>query len=290
MGVFTDLEAIADGPAKSERVSANREIRRDRTASLRDATATSRDLVADQRDRAAEGEEEALLLVEDTRESTIRALLSAAHVLRGLAAADRASASSDREHAAADRVDAARDRDHAADDRACASADSSHARIELKRAHLDSLTGAHRRDLGRAVLQREIERSRRSGEPFALAFVDVDGLKQLNDRDGHAAGDTLLQTVAVALNAGLRSGDPVVRHGGDEFLCGFTNTNLEASRRRVDQIRTGLADGSPSASVSIGIATLGERDTLEMLIARADADMYSKKERITPPLSLGVRH
>jgi diguanylate cyclase (GGDEF)-like protein len=127
-------------------------------------------------------------------------------------------------------------------------------------------------------LQHEIDRSRRSGQPFALAFVDVDGLKELNDREGHAAGDAMLREVVAALKAQMRPYDPVVRIGGDEFLCGFTDTTLDASRRRVEEIRIALARGS-AASVSIGLATLGERDTLEMLVARADADMYSRKQR-----------
>jgi len=235
------------------------------TAALRDVIASSRDLAAGQRDRAAAEQQEAFLITEDVRDSIIRALVAASGVSR--------------DHAAADRAGAASDRHLAAEDRASASADLGQARLELEQAHLDSLTGAQRRDLGRKTLQREIERSRRSGEPFALAFIDVDGLKELNDRQGHAAGDTLLQAVVSALRTALRSYDPIVRLGGDEFLCGFTNTDLETARRRVEEIRVGLADGTPTASVSVGIAMLGERDTLEMLIARADADMYSRKER-----------
>jgi diguanylate cyclase (GGDEF)-like protein len=238
---------------------------RDETAALRDVVASSRDLAAGQRDRAAEDEQQAFLISEDGRDSIIRALVAASGVSRNQAANDRAAAASDRQLAA--------------EDRASASADVGQARLELEQAHLDSLTGAQRRDLGRKTLQREIERSRRTNEPFALAFIDVDGLKELNDREGHAAGDTLLQAVVSALRTALRSYDPIVRLGGDEFLCGFTNTDLETARRRVEQIRAGLADGSPTASVSVGIAMLGERDTLEMLIARADADMYSRKER-----------
>jgi diguanylate cyclase (GGDEF)-like protein len=191
--------------------------------------------------------------------------VSASGMVRGPSAADRAGSASDRQRAAADRAQA--------------SADSGEARSELEQAQLDGLTGAHRRDLGRVVLQHEIERARRSDEPFALAFVDVDGLKELNDRDGHAAGDALLKAVVVALRAELRSYDPIVRIGGDEFLCGFTNTELDASRRRIAEIRAALKQGPAAASISVGVAMLGERDTLEKLIARADADMYSGKQR-----------
>jgi diguanylate cyclase (GGDEF)-like protein len=232
---------------------------------LRDVDAGARDRAADARDRIGRKDQRNLLATEGARDSTIRSLLLAGGVRREQAAADRAGAASDRHLAA--------------EDRASASTDSDHARVELEQAHLDTLTGAQRRKLGRVALQHEIDCSRRSCEPFVLAFIDVDGLKELNDREGHAAGDALLQTVVAALRSGLRSSDPIVRHGGDEFLCGFTNTDLATSRRRVEQIRASLANGSTKASISVGIATLGERDTLEMLIARADADMYSRKER-----------
>jgi diguanylate cyclase (GGDEF)-like protein len=259
-------EAVAD-PVTFARSRTRGEIRDGETARLRDLSADLRDLAAAQRDRAAE-EEEATLAGNDGREATIRALLSA----RGLSRAD----------AAADRAWAASDRHLAAHDRESALEDSGQAQIELAEAHLDGLTGAQRRELGRVALQHEIERSRRSSEPFALAFIDVDGLKELNDREGHAAGDALLQTVVAALRSQMRSYDPIVRVGGDEFLCGFTNTDLETTRRRVDQIRAAIAPGPTAASISVGIAVLGDRDTLEMLIARADADMYACKERQRP--------
>jgi diguanylate cyclase (GGDEF)-like protein len=249
--------------AAPERARSGREAIRDETARLRDVTAGSRDLAADARDRTAEGEEDALLRTEHARDSTIRLLLSASGAMRGRSAADRAGSANDRRSAAADREES--------------SADSDEARMELAQAQVDGLTGAHRRDLGVVVLQHEIERSRRSGEPFALAFIDVDGLKELNDREGHAAGDTLLRAVVVALRAELRSYDPIVRVGGDEFLCGFTNTKLEASRRRIEEIRAVLRRQPRTASISVGLAMLGERDTLEKLIARADADMYAGK-------------
>jgi diguanylate cyclase (GGDEF)-like protein len=119
-----------------------------------------------------------------------------------------------------------------------------------------------------------MDRALRSQEPFALAFVDVDGLKELNDREGHAAGDALLKAVVTALKTGRRSYDPI---GGDEFLCGFTNTDLNACRRRIEEIRSSLAREHATASISVGLAMLGDRDTLEKLIARADADMYVHK-------------
>jgi diguanylate cyclase (GGDEF)-like protein len=237
---------------------------------LRDLAAAARDRAADTRDRAAAAEQAALLTGERVRDSMIGTLLSAGNEGRERAAQDRAGAASDRRHAATDR--------------AGASADSVQARVRHDHAQLDGLTGAHRRDLGRIALEHEIDRCRRSGDPFVLAFIDVDGLKELNDRQGHAAGDELLTTVVAAVRSQLRSYDPVVRIGGDEFLCGFTNTQLEASRRRVQEIRVALKQSLVAASISVGLAVLGERDTLDKLISRADADMYSGKPRSNGPL------
>jgi two-component system cell cycle response regulator len=238
-------------PMTLEHFAAERETQRDEAATMRDLAAQARDLAADLRDREDEADDTA------------------------------------RDEAAADRASAANDRRLAAEDRASALAYRNQVRVALDLAHSDGLTGAQRRDLGRITLQHEIERSRRAHEPFALAFVDVDGLKELNDRDGHAAGDALLQMVVAALRTGRRSYDPIVRVGGDEFLCGFTNTNLSASRRRIEEIRGSLRRSNAAASISVGLAILGERDTLEKLIARADADMYSGKQG--RPV-LGERH
>jgi len=253
--------------AAAERANANPSDEQSRTDSqrLRDEHAGSRDRAADVRDRAAEAEDEALLIIERERESIVQGLLSAGGVIRDFAAADRAHAASDRHGAAVDRAQA--------------STDSGEASAELEQAQRDGLTGAHRRDLGSVELELEIERSRRSDAPFALAFIDVDGLKRLNDREGHAAGDALLREIVVALRAQMRPYDPIVRVGGDEFLCGFADTTLEAARRRVEEIRAALKQGPTEASISVGLAVLGERDTLDKLIARADADMYAGKHR-----------
>ena len=107
---------------------------------------------------------------------------------------------------------------------------------ELRSAHLDQLTGAYRREMGRMALSHEIDRARRSDGRFVLAFVDVDRLKLVNDRDGHAAGDRILQAVVRVIRARLRSFDPIVRYGGDEFVCGLTGTDLPEAERRFEAV------------------------------------------------------
>src|SRR5438132_6245992 len=89
-----------------------------------------------------------------------------------------------------------------------------------EQAATDDLTGALRRGTGLAMLQRELDRARRvRGRGTIVAFIDVDGLKRLNDTDGHSAGDQLLRDVVAAIRERVRSYDLVIRYGGDEFVC-----------------------------------------------------------------------
>jgi diguanylate cyclase (GGDEF)-like protein len=217
---------------------------RDRAADMRDTAAQGRDRAADDRDQA------------DGRFATVA----------------RHQAARDRDQAARDRAKASRDREQAAQDRRQAALDRAEAGV-------DGLTGALRRDRGLADLEREIDRARRSDGRLVLAFVDVDGLKAINDVRGHAAGDRLLRDVALSLRTGLRSYDLVVRHGGDEFLCALPGTDIEGARRRFDDVARNLMTRSPEASVSTGLAALEDTDTLAELIGRADAALYAGRRR-----------
>jgi diguanylate cyclase (GGDEF)-like protein len=218
------------------------------------------------------------------------------------AAADRVSAAADRDDAAADRdrsqaeADqrtsnrrqaatgresdrrfAAADRELAAADRAAATHDREHARAELRHAQLDQLTGAFGRELGMVSLEHEINRARHGNGRLVLAYIDVDGLKQVNDRQGHAAGDALLRDVVDAIQAHLRSYDPIVRVGGDEFVCALGDSTLEEARRRFHEIRATMEQIQPTASFSAGFAALRPEDTLEQLTQRGDTALYETK-------------
>jgi diguanylate cyclase (GGDEF)-like protein len=254
-GAACDRERKASGEAKGTQASSRRESERDDTARRRDQTATTRDVAADVRDERTGICEAALRASEAT---SIRARVMASEHVRHNAAADRAGAARDRQGAAIDRGRAA---------------------AELKHAQLDGLTHVDTRELGLITLEREMDRSRRSGEPFVLGFIDIDGLKELNDREGHAAGDALLQAVVGAFKAKLRSYDPLVRIGGDEFLCGFVNTELDVARQRVQAIQNTMASSPQMASLTVGLAALTEKEALDRLIARADANMYVLKRK-----------
>jgi diguanylate cyclase (GGDEF)-like protein len=171
----------------------------------------------------------------------------------------------------------AADRERAAGDREAAAVDREHYVAELNRAHLDDLTGAYRRGMGRIALVHEIERARRSEGALVFAYIDCDGLKDLNNRDGHAAGDTLLRDLVTSMRAKLRPYDPIVRWGGDEFICTISDAGLEAARRRIEEIADAFDAVHPGASVTVGLATLGEGDTLETLMERADAALLEAR-------------
>jgi diguanylate cyclase (GGDEF)-like protein len=147
---------------------------------------------------------------------------------------------------------------------------------ELQRAHLDALTGAFRREMGRQALRNEIERARRADGKFVIAFIDVDGLKGINDRDGHAAGDRVLRTLAATLRANLRSYDPIVRFGGDEFICGLSSIGADEVQHRIGVIDQSLRNAT-GVGITAGLASLTSNESLDELTARADAALIEAK-------------
>ena len=112
-----------------------------------------------------------------------------------------------------------------------------------------------------------------------LAFVDVDELKALNDREGHLAGDALLKGVVATIRAKLRSFDPVVRYGGDEFICALAGTDPDDAGRRFTEIQDALARDYDDAGISVGVVELAPDETLDDLIVRGDAALYAAKGR-----------
>ena len=243
--------------------------RRDQSALMRDVAAARRDRQADERDLAALlGEAASAQLPMSTRSAASHAQA----VLRSATA--RRDAAGDRGHAARDRQAGAVERTKAEDDRDTASGDRGQATIDLTHASLDGLTGVYTRSAGLLELQREVDRARRSAAPLSLVFVDVDGLKAVNDAGGHAAGDRVLERVAAALLGRLRPYDLVVRYGGDEFLCALAGMGSTEAGTRMGQVNTVLSADLPVASVSIGVSDLRTDDTLDGLIARADDDLY----------------
>jgi diguanylate cyclase (GGDEF)-like protein len=257
-----DATTLARAVTGAERL--DRAARRDHNAGLRDLTAQARDLAAEALDRAALEQEQA----EDVRVSPRDRKLHDAAM--GYMGQIREDATQLRARAAADRASAAGDRERAAQDREEAAADRQAAQAALRVAHLDELTGAYRRGIGLVALQNEIDRARRTDKALVLAFVDVDDLKTLNDRDGHAAGDALLRAVCRALRSKMRSYEPIVRFGGDEFVCAFGDINISAARERFKEIQAVLDRDPDPGTFGVGLASLEPDDSLDDLIGRAD--------------------
>jgi len=265
-GSSADEDAYETSRDDRESMSAQRLTNRHKRADAgrdRDATALKRDRVADTRD--SQGVTRDAQLVEHVRTSDQDAdLVRRLEELAAQAAADRLRAAADRERAARDRQNAARIR--------------ARLEAELERAHLDELTGAYRREMGRTALSNEIDRARRSDGRFVLAFVDVDDLKVVNDRDGHAAGDRVLQTVVEAIRARLRSFDPIIRYGGDEFVCGLSAADLAEAEYRFVEIAEAI-DAGAHVGISVGFAALDPEETVDELMERADVAMLAIKAK-----------
>ena len=131
-------------------------------------------------------------------------------------------------------------------------------------------------------LERQVTQALRTRQLYVVAFVDVDGLKAVNDAQGHAAGDQRLVETVAAVRDHVRAYDVIVRHGGDEFVCGLAQMDVVDATRRFVRINETLADRG-SGQVSVGLAALRESEGLDELIARADAAMYdgrTKRRRV----------
>jgi diguanylate cyclase (GGDEF)-like protein len=277
-----DFAAGGDPVAHQRSTSARNRSRRDRaevsklrdasaedrlqTAADRDQSAELRDLGAEARDRAAHLDEEQQHDVAVSREDMLLQ-----------AESDRARAAADRAKAAEDRFRAAADREEATTQRAAAERARIEAHHDLELAATDEVTGARARKFGLAELGREIERARRTGERLTLAFIDVDGLKEVNDTHGHPAGDQLLRLVVETVRANVRPYDVIVRYGGDEFLCAMPNLARPGAKRRLNKITATLTAANDGHSITFGLAEYEPATGIDEFISRADEDLLNAR-------------
>jgi diguanylate cyclase (GGDEF)-like protein len=243
------------------------------TATSRDQVASERDLTASARERAAELRDREQATNDpdspDVRAETARQAADD----RRTAAADRAAAARGRARAAGDRAQAARDREQATRERLQAQTDRDELLRQLAVAQTDGLTGTRARATGLEAVDQEVDRAHRTMAPLVIAYIDVVGLKSVNDTHGHAAGDALLQRAVHAIRAHLRSYDLIVRIGGDEFLCVMSGASLDDAHQRFNVIQAALAVDPDGCEIKVGFAALSAEDSAAELIRRADADL-----------------
>jgi diguanylate cyclase (GGDEF)-like protein len=194
----------------------------------------------------------------------LKAMLLRAVESRLAAAADRAVAASARTRAAADRDQTARDRVQSELDRA-------EFATQLAIAETDQLTGSRSRTAGLAELDHEMARARRTNGHLVVGYVDIVGLKAVNDAAGHSAGDQLLRHAVKTIRAHMRSYDLIVRLGGDEFLCVLSDATTEILAQRFEAIKNALLHDPRPCEIRVGIAALTDSESAPDLIKRADA-------------------
>jgi diguanylate cyclase (GGDEF)-like protein len=162
------------------------------------------------------------------------------------------------------------------------------ARIQELASH-DDLTGAFNRRHFMELLHDERERSHRTKQPYSVALFDLDHFKAINDRFGHPAGDAVLRDFCTLVQAHMRVTDRFARWGGEEFVLLMpVTTPVESASLAVERIRSAVASHDWSSTsplpagvrvtVSAGVATCEGGESVEALVARADAALYQAKK------------
>lgn len=157
----------------------------------------------------------------------------------------------------------------------------------LSQGLIDALTGLKNRRWFDKNVAKEVKSAHQQAVPLCLAILDIDHFKRINDNYGHRTGDTVLTWCGNLLQQSLKGRDTAVRYGGEEFAIILPRTNLFGATTLLENIRTefhrtkwqhkssGREIGVVTAS--FGIAQLREEETLEALIERADANLYTAK-------------
>jgi diguanylate cyclase (GGDEF)-like protein len=149
-----------------------------------------------------------------------------------------------------------------------------------KLAALDQLTGLYNRRSGEQRLAEEISRAVRHERPLTVLLLDLDGLKQTNDRLGHAAGDLVLRGFAQRLQKAIRGSDLAVRLGGDEFMVLLPECRADEVRHvvaRVEGLEIEYNSEKISCRFSRGWTDYKAGETSEELLKRADEALYANK-------------
>ncbi|HVO88383.1 MAG TPA: sensor domain-containing diguanylate cyclase, partial [Casimicrobiaceae bacterium] len=151
----------------------------------------------------------------------------------------------------------------------------------------DPLTGLYNRRFVAETVNREIQRSERTGASIGLIAIDIDHFKRINDRFGHDAGDTALRAVAGVLKGRVRGGDIACRMGGEEFAVILPGASEQVTRERAEELRKAVLElrirhahfELPQISISCGVALFPDHATTAAEFLRAgDQALYRAKE------------
>lgn len=153
---------------------------------------------------------------------------------------------------------------------------------EKLRADTDRLTGLLNKGAFRERVEEEIHRSRRYQHPLTLVFLDLDDFKQINDTQGHARGDKLLQDFSKTINNAIRKTDFAGRIGGDEFTICFPETGPEHARKAIEKLLAAMeimtSQSGWQVTASLGVLTCTDFcETYDALLGKADQLMYKAK-------------
>ena len=157
-------------------------------------------------------------------------------------------------------------------------------RADVAEAHrlvrTDPVTGlASRRHLD-DELAASLQMARTEGVPLTVLMIDIDGFKAINDLCGHVVGDQVLHAISMRLAENIRTIDTLARYGGDELVVVMPGVDAEAGRRVAERLRDAVAAkpaSGPSATISIGLATMLAGDDNRAPLTRADAALYAAK-------------
>jgi diguanylate cyclase (GGDEF)-like protein len=158
--------------------------------------------------------------------------------------------------------------------------------LARREALMDPLTHLWNRRGASVLLKAAFSRADQRGSPLALALLDLDNFKRINDTRGHQAGDEVLRRVASRLLSTVRGDDSICRLGGDEFLVLMADTDATIASRVAERIRQAITstliptrDGAVSVSVSVGCTVREPRDTaaVDALLERADQALMQSK-------------
>ncbi len=147
----------------------------------------------------------------------------------------------------------------------------------------DALTGLRNRNFFNLSVSEDFERAKRYGTKLSIMIIDLDHFKRINDTYGHIAGDEVIKDLSIALQKSLRKADHLARWGGEEFVVLLSDTQLYDAVEVAEKLRRAAESlihfEKEIVTISIGVSTLTEEDTLESWFERTDRALYHAKQQ-----------